>query len=212
MKAVLYDYWRSSASYRLRIALGLADIAFETRPINLLAEENRQADYLAINPQGLVPTLLIDGNRITQSLAAIEYLNDAGHGVFLPDNPVEKARVRTLAYAIAMEIHPICNLSVSRRAAAFAGDSGVTVEWMKHFMLHGLGAVDRMLKSSETGLYCHGDRPTMADICLLPQVYNALRRGIEIQQWKHVASIAARLRRLGAFAAAHPDNFKPGKS
>ena len=212
MSVILYDYWRSSAAYRLRIALGLAGIAFESRPVDLLRGEHLEDAYFAHNPQGLVPTLHIDGRRFTQSLAAIEYLDETGRGPFLPKDPAGRARVRTIAYAIAMEIHPVCNLKVSRQVAQITGQQDDALEWMRHFMRTGLEAVERLLKAAETGRYCHGDKPTMADICLLPQVYNALRRDLPIGQLDRIASIAARLRRLDAFAAAHPDNFKPGES
>lgn len=212
MAVVLYDYWRSSTAYRLRIALGLAGIAFESRPVDLLRGEHTEDAYLCHNPQGQVPTLYLDGHRFTQSLAAIEYLDETGRGQFLPKDPAGQARVRTIAYSIAMEIHPVCNLKVSRRVAEMTGRKDSAAEWMRHFMSTGLEAVERLLKSADTGLYCHGDKPTMADICLLPQVYNALRRDLPIGQLDRIASIAARLRRLDAFAAAHPDNFKPGGS
>ncbi|MCY3879713.1 MAG: maleylacetoacetate isomerase [Rhodobacteraceae bacterium] len=210
MRAILYDYWRSSAAYRLRIALGLAGIEFESRQVDLLSGEHKGEQYLDHNPQGLVPTLYLDGRKFSQSLAAIEFMNDTGLAKFLPEDPSERARVRTISYAVAMEIHPVCNLSVSLRAAKLANRDDADVEWMRHFMSVGFDGVERLLRSFETRHYCHGDSPTMADICLLPQVYNARRRGVPVRRYKQIASIAARLQRLDAFAEAHPDNFKPG--
>ena len=132
--AILYDFWRSSAAYRVRIGLGLAGVAFERVPVDLLAGENRRPEHLARNPQGLVPALEIDGRMLTQSLAILEYLDETRAAGFLPDEPAGRARVRALAYAVAMEIHPVCNSSVARFAVEHSG-GGLTMEgWMAAFI------------------------------------------------------------------------------
>ena len=208
MMARLYDYWRSSASYRVRIALGLAGIEFDVVPVDLLRNEQSGADYLAKNPQGLVPTLELEDVTITQSLAAIEYLDDCGHYRFLPRAPTERARVRTLSYAIAMEIHPVCNLAVANEVSKIAGDGNAGVAWMQRFMTRGLAAFEQLLDSPETGQYCHRDSVTMADVCLMPQAYNARRRSLDISRFPRMARIVERLESLEAFANAYPDNFK----
>ena len=200
----LYDYWRSSAAYRVRMALNLLGLSYHSHPVDLVKGEHRGADNLARNPQGLVPTLEIDGLRLTQSLAIIEYLNDSRGGL-LPNDPVGRAHVRALAYAIAMEIAPICNLTVRNHV----GSMGVMTseDWTRHYITKGLTAFEAMLTSA--GSFCHGDTVTMADLCLVPQVYNAERVGIDVTSFPKTAQIVANLREIPAIAAAHPDRVKP---
>lgn len=209
MQTVLYDYWRSSASYRVRIALGLAGLDWRAVSVDLLTGENRAADNLARNPQGLVPTLEIDGLRLTQSLAIIEYLDETRGLGLLPADAAGKARVRALAYAIAMEIHPVCNLSVARHAVKASGGAITMESWMARFIGPGLAAFDQMLDSPATGRFCHGDTPTLADLCLVPQMYNAARWGIDTAGLTRIGAIMAALNEIPAVKAAHPDHFKP---
>lgn len=198
----LYDYWRSSASYRVRIALGLAGLDWESVPVDLAAAENRVAEHVARNPQGLVPVLDIDGHRLAQSLAIIEYLDETRGLGLLPGDARGRAEVRALAHAIAMEIHPVCNLSVARFATEHSG-GGITMEgWMARFIGPGLAAVETM---AEAGDFCHGGRISLADICLVPQMYNARRWGIDLDPLPKLRRITAHLETLPAFAAAHPD-------
>jgi len=203
----LYDYWRSSASYRVRLALNLLRLPYTAIPVNLLEGAQKAPENLARNPQGLVPTLDIDGMLLTQSLAIIEYLNDT-HGGLLPDDAPGRARVRALSYAVAMEIAPICNLSVRNHVAKLTDCAFSADDWQRHYISAGLGAVEHMLDAPQTGLFCHDDAVTMADLCLIPQVYNAERAGLDMATWPTIARIMARLATIPAVQTAHPDKVK----
>ncbi len=199
---LLYDYWRSSASYRVRIALGLAGLDWESVSVDLVNGVQRSAAHLERNPQGLVPVLEIDGESFTQSLAIVEYLDETRGLGLLPTDPVARTRVRALAHAIAMDIHPVCNLRVARFATDHSG-GGITMEgWMQEFIAHGLAALEAMV---EDGKYCYGGGVTLADICLVPQLYNARRWGIDPSSAPKLQRICNHLETLPAFAAAHPD-------
>ena len=204
----LYDYWRSSASYRVRMALNLLGVGFEAIPVDLLQAEQVGAANMARNPQGLVPTVEIDGLTLTQSLAIIEYLNDTRGGL-LPADAAGRARVRALSYAVAMEIHPICNLRVGRYVEAASAGAITMVGWQKKFIGEGLAAVEGLLTHPATGRFCHGDQITMADLCLLPQVYNARRWEVDVTSYVQICRIVAELEAIPAIAAAHPDKVKP---
>jgi maleylacetoacetate isomerase len=207
MSAVLYDYWRSSASYRVRIALPLLKIPYETTSIDLLSGEHRQAGYLAINPQGFVPSLVIDGQVLTQSLAIIEYLAETRPGSgLLPVDPVSRHHVRSLAYAIAMDIHPVCNLNVVSHVVALTRENNAREKWMQNFIGSGLAAFERMLDKADAGQFCFGDTPTLADICLVPQIYNARRWDVDVSLYPKTSAIDQRACALPEFQAAHPEN------
>jgi len=207
---VLYDYWRSSASYRVRIALESLGLAYRRVSVDLLTGEQRAPEHRARNPQGLVPALVIDGETLTQSLAIIEYLCEtrpAAHS--LPADPLGRQRVRTLSYAIAMEIHAVCNTGVVGHVMEITGGGeGVRADWMKTFIGEGLAAVEALLDNPATGAFCHGETPTMADFCLVPQVYNAERWGADLSGLTQVRRIAEACRVLPAFKAAHPETVK----
>lgn len=203
----LYDYWRSSAAYRLRIAFGIAGIEYDAVPVDLLTGAHQSAENLARNPQGLVPTVEIDGTTMTQSLAIIEYLGDAGHHSFLPEAPLDKAHVRALSYAIAMEIHPVCNLSVAKFAASHSGGEITMESWMRQFIPKGLKGFEDMLRGE--GTYCFGDSVTLADLCLVPQIYNATRWGVDLTPFPKTHAAYAALEKLDAVQTAHPDNWQP---
>ncbi len=207
MTAVLYDYWRSTASYRVRIALGLAGVDYKSVSVNLLEREQEEAPHLARNPQGLVPVLEIDGRTISQSLATIEYLDETRTLGLLPNSPEGRARVRQMSYAIAMEIHPICNLMVAQHVVAASKGAIAIEDWMQKF-IDRLGAVEAMLKQPETARYCHGDRVTMADICLFAQMYNAIRWNVSLDGWSQIQRVVQELDKIEAFKKAHPDNFR----
>lgn len=202
----LYDYWRSSASYRVRIALGLAGLSWTGVQVDLSAGENRDTPHLGRNPQGLVPVIEIDGHRFTQSLAIIEYLDETRGLALLPPTPAGRAEVRAIAHAIAIDIHPICNLSTARFAVE-RSKGGLTLEaWMQEFIGRGLAAVEAMIDDGDT---CWGGGVTLADLCLVPQVYNARRWGVDLGGLPRVRRVAAALEGIPAFAAAHPDRARP---
>jgi maleylacetoacetate isomerase len=208
-EVVLYDYWRSSASYRVRIALNVVGIGYATVPINLLEGAHNSPDYLALNPQGLVPTLVIDGKTLTQSLSIIEYLAEVGpESGLLPREATGRQRVRALAYAVAMDIHPVCNMHVAAHVITLTGKEDARAEWMKHFITHGFRKLEAMLDQGD-GKFSFGDAPTMADLCLVPQVYNARRWGVDMAEFKRTIEIDGRCAQLPAFQAAHPDRVRP---
>lgn len=207
---VLHDYWRSSASYRVRIALALKGIAYDRVPVDLLAGQQRGAANLAVNPQGLVPTLEIDGLVLTQSLAIIAYLDETRPDpALLPADPAGRAHVRAIALAIACEIHPLSNPPVLSRVEALGG-ADARARWNRDNIARGLQAVDRLLDHPGfTGRFCHGDRPGLADCTLIPQVYNAARWGVDYAHLIRIRAVEAACETLPAFLAAHPDRFAP---
>ncbi|HEX2391264.1 MAG TPA: maleylacetoacetate isomerase [Casimicrobiaceae bacterium] len=206
----LYDYFRSSAAYRVRIALNLKGIAPDERTfVHLRMGNQRAQDYLALNPQGLVPALALDdGHVLTQSLAIIEYLDETHPAPpFLPAEPAARARVRGIALAIACEIHPLNNLRVLNY---LIGTLGVSREqkdgWYKYWVDVGFEALERKLAhEKETARFCHGDAPTLADICLVPQIANARRFNIDLSPYPTLTGIEAACLALPAFAAAAPE-------
>ena len=198
----LHDYWRSTASYRVRIALGLAGLEWQSNPINLVEGEQSAKAHLARNPQGLVPVLDVDGQSFTQSMAIIEYLDETRSLSLLPDEAVGRAKVRALAYAIAMDLHPVCNLRVAKYAVSHS-KGGITMEnWMQAHIAPALQAFEAMLGDGD---FCFGNRLSLADICLVPQLYNAHRWGVGLEAMPKIRRIEAHLGTIPAFVAAHPD-------
>lgn len=209
-KAVLYDYWRSSASYRVRIALNAAGIPYEIRPVNLLEGEHLGEEHLSRNPLGRVPVLDLDNIHMTQSVAIIEYIDETRGAAFLPHDPKGRQRVRALTHLIAMDIHPVCNLGIVKEVLRLAGGGDeMRREWMRTLIARGLDAFEIMLDDAATGSFCHGDRPGMADICLVPQVYNAERWGVDMEAYSRICEITRRCCKIGAFSQAHPDCHAP---
>lgn len=207
---ILYSYWRSSASYRVRMALGLKGLDYEIRPVHLVRDGGEQYDdeYTALNPQQMVPTLIDAETTLTQSLAIIEYLEERfPERPLLPNSAAERARVRAIAQAIACEIHPLNNLRVLKYLTGPAGlDEDGKLAWYRHWTETGLAAVERMLDHPHTGRFCHGDEPGLADCCLLPQVYNADRFGCDIAGLTAIERIRAELESLDAVRDAAPEN------
>lgn len=201
----LYDYWRSSASYRVRIALNLAGVDYKTVPINLTKREQCSEHHLARNPLGFVPVLEIDGLVLTQSLAILEYLEETRLLGLLPGDAAGRARVRAISYAIAMDIHPVCNLSVVDQVMQLAGaGSDIGSRWMQKFIGERLSGVEKMLATHPNDPFCHGEDPTLADLCLIPQVYNARRWNVSLDALPNVVRIAAHCDNDPAFRAAQP--------
>ncbi|WP_171135055.1 maleylacetoacetate isomerase [Ruegeria sp. HKCCD7221] len=210
MSAVLYDYWRSSASYRVRIALNLAGIAYQPVSVDLVAGDHKSGDHLARNPQGLVPVLEIDGLRLTQSLAIIDYLDQTRGMGLLPAEPAARARALALAHSIAIDLHPACNLSVARHATELSGNAeGMPGDWMRHFIRPGLLAFEALLGGFDQVPYCTGPQPGLADLCLMPQMYNARRWGVDLTDLPRILSVEAACAVHPAFADAHPDRHVP---
>lgn len=204
MSVVLHDYWRSSASYRVRIALGLKGVAYRSEPVDLVAGAQTAPAHLARQPQGLVPALQIDGLMLTQSLAILDYLEETRPDpALLPRDAPGRARVRAIALAVACEIHPLSNLRVLARVEALAGPDA-RGRWNRGNIAKGLAAVAAML---EPGSFCHGAQPGYGDCVLMPQIYNARRWGVDLPP--RIAEVEAACRDLPAFAAAHPDRFGP---
>ncbi|WP_281823238.1 maleylacetoacetate isomerase [Jannaschia rubra] len=203
---VLYDYWRSSASYRVRIALNLAGVEYRAVPVNLVTGQHREPDHLARNPQGLVPVLDIDGHRFTQSLAILDYLEETRRPGLLPVDPVHRAHVRALAHSVAVDVHPVCNLSVVSHVVALTGGGDDTRrDWMQHFIAPGLASFERLAAGFDAGPFCCGETPSLADVCLMPQLYNADRWGVDTTPYPRLRAAAEMCARHPAFAAAHPD-------
>ncbi len=210
-ETVLYDYWRSSASYRLRIALNLGGIAYRPVPVDLTLREHKSPEHLARNPQGLVPVLDIDGLRMTQSLAILEYLDTTRNLGLLPRDPAERVRAQALAHAIAVDIHPVCNLQVAAFAAEITGErDGVRAQWMQRFIRPGLEAFETLLGACAQTPYCCGETPGLADICLMPQLYNARRWKVVVSDLPRLTAVESACAKHPAFAAAHPDAVQPG--
>ena len=200
---ILWDYPKSSASYRVRIALNLAGLSYRTEQVDLLEGAQRASDHLARNPQGLVPVLEMDGLRLTQSLAIVEYLDETRSLGLLPADAGARAAQRALAHAIAVDVHPVCNLSVMRHATG--GQEPARTEWMQHFIGPALAAFEVMLRQHSAGPFAGGERPGLADLCLIPQLYNARRWGVDYGTCVRIKEVEAACEALPAFAAAHPD-------
>ena len=209
----LYSYFRSSAAYRLRIALHLKGLAFDTVPVHLLkgGGEQLQSAYRAINPAALVPALNIDadndGTTLTQSLAIMEYLDETHpQPPLLPADALGRARVRALALTVACDIHPLNNLRVlTYLSGALQASGDARNAWARHWMALGFATLEQHLANdAATGLCCHGDTPTLADCCVVPQVFNARRFELDLAPYPTLVRIAEHCEALPAFIAAHP--------
>ena len=202
---LLYDYFRSSAAYRVRIALNLKGLAAERRFIHLRKGEQRAPDYLKSNPQGFVPTLVVEGRALTQSLAIIEYLDETHpRPPLLPPGAEDRAFVRAIALAIACDIHPINNLRVLKYLAKpLEIPEPVRDEWYRHWVREGFAAIEAML-GARNDPFCFGDQPTLADVCLVPQVANANRLQVDLAPYPRIREVDARCRAIPEFEAAEP--------
>ncbi len=205
----LYDYFRSSAAFRVRIALNLKGLSAERAFIHLRRNDQSSPAYLALNPQGLVPALEDDGQVFTQSLAIIEYLDETHpEPSLLPGHPADRARVRALAQIIACDIHPLDNLRVLRYLADPLGHDEATIgRWFNHWIAKGFQALEAFLaEDDQTGAFCHGDAPGLADICLVPQVFNARRYKLDLAPYKTIARVFETCMAKDAFEKARPEN------
>ena len=206
----LHTYWRSSAAYRVRIVLALKGLEFESVPQHLLRDggEQRRPDYLALNPQGLVPALEHDGHVLTQSLAICEYLDERfPEPPLLPAGPPDRAVVRAMALAIACDVHPLNNLRVQQylRDGLGHGEAAVS-QWVRNWIAEGFGALETLIgRYSGDGRHSFGESVTLADACLVPQAYNARRAGLDLAAWPRLAAVTGYLETLPAFAAARPE-------
>ncbi|WP_430391408.1 maleylacetoacetate isomerase [Dyella sp. 20L07] len=207
---VLYGYWRSSAAYRVRIALNLKGLAYESRAVHLVNNggEQHAPAYQALNPQQLVPCLIDRGQAFTQSMAIIEYLDETRPAQpLLPSDPVGRARVRALAQVVGCDVHPLGNLRVLQHLVAqFGADDAAKGVWSRHWIAEGFRALEVMLAgNAATGGFCHGDTPGLADACLVPQVYNAVRWKLPMDDYPTIRRIHEACEALEAFQRAAPE-------
>jgi len=207
----LYSYWRSSAAYRARIALNIKGLQYEIAAVNLVNEggEQHTLAYHDVNPQELVPTL-VDGERvIRQSLAIIEYLDEMypETAPLMPSEPRSRARVRALALAVACDIHPLNNTRVLKYLEHELGVPQVERErWIRHWIGLGLASIEELVANDVVaGNFCHGDAPTLADVVLVPQIYNARRWGMDLSEYPTLQRIEANCLKLDAFDRARPE-------
>jgi maleylacetoacetate isomerase len=205
-RPILYDYFRSSAAYRVRIALNLKGVDYESRPVDLRDDAQKSAEYRAVNPQGLVPTLEIDGHRLTQSLAIIVYLDQTiPEPMLMPRDPFDGAHVRAMAMAVACDIHPLNNLRVLKYLKGEFGHSQDEIDaWYAHWVTEGLGALEAAA-ALRAGAFLFGDSPTIADVCLVPQLFNARRMNVAIDAFPTLLRADENANKIEAFAAAHPE-------
>ena len=205
-KPILYDYWRSSACYRVRIALNLKKVDYEKREVDLREDEQKSAAYRKLNPQGLVPLLEIDGHRLTQSLAIINYLDlRYPNQPLIPAAAADRAHVVALAMAIACDIHPLNNLRVLKYLKNELGQDQAAVDrWYAHWIAEGLAALEP-LAAPQAGSFLFGNAPTGADVCLVPQLYNARRFNVPLDAYPTLLRADESMNALEPVAAAHPD-------
>jgi maleylacetoacetate isomerase/maleylpyruvate isomerase len=202
----LYSFWRSSAAFRVRIALNLKGVDYEIVPVHLTNDEHLAAEFLALNPQATVPTLDDDGTILWQSLAIIEYLDTRFPSpLLIPAEPVARARVQALAQLIVCEIHPLNNLRVLQHLKRTLGQNEDQVNaWYRHWIADGLAKLEAELASGKQARFCHGDAPTMADCCLVPQIFNAKRYSCELAPYPMTMRAFEQCMKLDAFDRAQP--------
>ncbi|MCJ8190915.1 maleylacetoacetate isomerase [Sphingomicrobium aestuariivivum] len=205
-RPILHDYYRSSASYRVRIGLNLKGIDYHSEKVDLVSGAQKDEAYKAKNPQGFVPMLEIDGHRLTQSLAILDYLDATRpEPPFVPDNPADRAHVLALATLVACDIHPLNNLRILKYLKQeLRCEEAAKDEWYRHWVREGFDALEK-LAAPRAGAFLFGDQPTLADICLVPQLYNARRFSVPINDYPHLRRADESASAHPAFADAHPD-------
>ena len=207
-EAVLHDYWRSSAAYRVRIVLNLKGVAWRSNPLDLVGGEHKRDDYHSLNPQGLVPTLEIDGHVLTQSLAIIDYLDATHkHPPMVSSDPARRSRTLAQALVVAADIHPVNNMRILNALRADFGASEEQVRlWVQRWIADGFAALEEV--APETGLF-GGETPDLADVCLVPQMYNARRFEVDLTPYPQLVRIDAAARALDPVARAAPEAVRP---
>jgi maleylacetoacetate isomerase len=205
---ILFDYWRSSASYRVRIALNLKGIAYRAAATDLLTSQQKAPEYVARNPQGLVPMLHIDGHDLTQSLAIIDYLDATRpEPRLIPADPAVRAATLARAMIIIADIHPLNNLRMLKYLKTQMGqDQSAIDDWYRHWVAEGFAALETL--APQEGLF-GGTAPDLTDVCLVPQMANARRFELDLTPYPRLVRIDGELQTIPAFAAAHPDAVKP---
>jgi maleylacetoacetate isomerase len=206
----LFDYFRSSACYRVRIALNLKGVDYEAVPVDLVEGGQKGPEYRAINPQGLIPALEMDGRLLTQSLAIIDYLESTRpEPALLPADPADAAHVRALALVVACDIHPLNNLRVLKYLAGPLGQPQEARDrWYRQWVGDGFAALEAMA-APRSGRFLFGDKPSLADVCLVPQMFNARRFEVPLDAYPTLVRVDAEAGRTEAFAQAHPDRAAP---
>lgn len=204
---ILHGYWRSGAAYRTRIALALKGLAYDQQGVDLRTGAQRSDAFVALNPQGMVPALEVDGAVLSQSPAILEWLEETHPAPpLLPADPVARAHVRAMAALIGCDIHPLNNLRVGKALReTFGADQAAVDAWAARWILPGFGAMEALVARHGTG-WCFGDAPTLADCYLVPQIYSARRFNVPLEAFPRLLAIDAAAARHPAFLAAHPDN------
>jgi maleylacetoacetate isomerase/maleylpyruvate isomerase len=208
MKPTLYSAWRASAPYRVRIGLALKGVDFDYAPLNLIRGDQREPAYRAVNAQGLTPALVLeDGTVLAQSLSILEWLEESiPEPALLPRAPLDRAMVRRMALIVACDIHPLNNTRVGRRLTSEMGHSEAEVtDWIRHWIGEGFDALEPLVAAHSKG-FAFGETPTLADCCLVPQVYNSQRFGLDLSPYPAIRAVAERAVEHPAFKAAHPNN------
>jgi maleylacetoacetate isomerase/maleylpyruvate isomerase len=206
MALLLHSYWRATAPYRVRIGLNLKGVAYDYAPVHLVQGVQHSDDYKAVNPQELIPAITTkDGQVITQSLAILEWLEETyAEPPLLPQSPAERAVVRAMAAIVACDIHPLNNLRIQQQLTALGVDDAGRDSWTKRWINDGFQALETMI-AQHGGGFAFGETPTLADCCLIPQVYSAQRYKVALEPYPAISAVAARAAEHPAFAAAHPD-------
>lgn len=212
MNIVLHDYWRSSASYRVRICLNLKQVEYETVPVNLLHGAQASSENRAINPQGFVPTLVVDGRPLVQSLAIVDFLDASfKEPPMVSGDPFVRSAQLARALLIAADVHPLNNLRVLKRLETqFGADQAAKDEWYRHWIVEGLGALEAMVPGrAESGPFLGGDAPDISDICLVPQLANARRFDVPLAAYPKLLTAEAASLALSEVQAAAPERVRP---
>jgi len=209
MSLILYTYWRSSAAYRIRIALNLKGLPYEARPVSLIEDggAHLKSDYRAVSPQAQLPTLVDDGHVVRQSVAILEYLEETRpEPPLMPADAKGRAKVRELMLAVATDIHPLGNLRVLKTIEAeFGADQAKKEAWSRRWIAHGFDGIEKLLADGTAGRFSFGESPTLADACLVPQYYNAVRWGVDLAPYPTIRRVVENCQALQAFRDAAPE-------